>query len=73
MTDTLIMKMGSGIVWAKWFLRKDGTVYLKYSDGEVRSPITPDSLMQSAIFKQHGGTYYLNVDVFKRITGVECI
>jgi hypothetical protein len=67
------MKMWSGLVWAKWFVRKDGVVYLQYSDGEIRSPITPDSLNQSAHFQQHGGKYYINVDAFKRVTGAQYI
>lgn len=73
MTDTLVMKMWTDDAWAKWFMRKDGTVYLQYSDGQIYSPITPDSLNQSAKFKQHGGKYYINVDAFKRITGAQYI
>jgi len=72
LTDTIIMKMWTHDAFAKYFLRKNKTIYVLFSDGE-RQELTPDTLHSAATFKQHGGKYYINVDVYKRATGAEFI
>ena len=73
MTDQLIMKMWTRDgVFAKYYRRKNNTAYLVFSDGE-RKEVTLDTLHSAATFKQHGGNYYINVDVYKRVTGAEFI
>lgn len=74
MTDVLIYKYTdkSGR-WGKYYLRSNGQIYLKQSNGACAKLITPDTLIGIIKLKTWDGKVYLNVDALKRATGIQWI
>lgn len=74
MTDILIYKYTDKKKrWGKYFLRKNGTIHHVNSSGGTMKIVTPDSLLGIIRLKTWGGTYYLNVDALRKVTGIPYI
>lgn len=72
MSDKIIFKLtypdGS---WEKYLLRKSGTIRYECSSGGYARVVTPDSLMGILRLKQWTGIYYLNIELLKKVTGIQ--
>lgn len=74
MTDVIIFKRteedGS---WEKYFLRKNGTIRYVNSYGSYMNNVVPDTLIGIIRLKKWYGTFYINVDALKKVTGLPYI